>query len=136
MSLRSHPASYPILASRTKFQFPPFWLPSILPLFRIRLSSVSSRLISFLLFDLGSRLCSGGPYVRRSRRSPLHHAPARSRPFMPLLRRHVWRAGCAFCLRLDEGRTGTSLLRLCRGLPHQPLLPLRRDRWREILGHR
>src|ERR1700682_5358742 len=65
------PASYPILASRTKFQFAPSWLPSLATPRRCQLSLVSMAIIPFLRFVRGSTLCSGEAYERHGHRGEL-----------------------------------------------------------------
>src|SRR5713226_6619105 len=90
LTLTSHSASYPILASHTKFQFPPFRRFPVPPPLGIQLTSAFHALISFLLLAPGSTLCSGEPHERRSRRSRSHHAPEQSRPSIPLSRSQFW----------------------------------------------
>src|SRR5713226_531602 len=121
VSLTSHSASYRILGSRTKLQFLPFgWPPSPLSLRNRR----SAALISFRPLIPGGTLCSGDRNGRSSRWPRSHHAPARTGPFVLFSRRQIPRAGCPFRLRFDQGGNGTPLLRLRRGLSHQPLLPI------------
>src|SRR5258708_5053901 len=80
-----------------------------------------------------STLCSGELYERPSRWPRSQYAPQRSCTFISLSRRQFRRAGRALRLRLDEYGNGTPLLRLRRGLSHQPFFSFLRSSRPEIL---